>query len=100
MRRTSSVNTPVAFTTIRAANPEILARLLIARRQTIHIAFVIAQQSGCRTIIHQGRTMIRGRHRQMNQQPGIIKLPVVVNNPAAQFLRLERRQPLQRLLSR
>ena len=42
--------------------------------------------------------MIRRRHRQVDQQPRIVKLPVVVDNPAAQFFRLQRRKPLQRLL--
>ncbi len=95
--RTESVNTPVAFTTIRAAIVNSSPALLIARGQSVHVAFRVAQQSGRRAIVHERRAVIRRGHRQMNQQARVVKLPVIIDDSAAQLFRLQRRQPLQRL---
>ena len=45
MRRTESVKTPVAFTTMRAEMRELFAGLLVARSHAVDVAVAVAQKS-------------------------------------------------------
>ena len=98
MRRMSSVKTPVALITTLALDRECFAGFVIACDNAVHIAFVIAQQAGCRTVIHHRGAMIGGGHGEVDEQARIVELAVVVDDAAAQFFRFQCGKALKSLL--
>ncbi len=79
-------------------NRQIVSRLGVARHQAIDITVGISRHLHRWAIVHQRCAVVRRRHRQVNQQPRVVELPIIIDDAAAQLFGLQRRQQRQRLL--
>ena len=72
----------------------------IASHETVNEAVDALRDAGDLRVVEQRRALLgRGLH-EVDQQPRIVELAVVIDHPAAQALGLDRRQALQRLVTR
>ena len=76
------------------------AALQIPRHDPINRAVGGPRQRGHRRVIEQRRALLDRRLDEIDQQPGVVELAVVVDDAAAQTVRPDCRQPPQRLLAR
>ena len=76
-------------------NLKLVARLAIARHRACNHAGRVLQKGNSRTIVDYCGALLNRCHGKVDEETGIVKLPVVVDYSAAQIFYFQGRQPFE-----
>jgi hypothetical protein len=79
---------------------ELSSALEVARHDAVHEAVRIPRQAGHRCVVEERRPLLGGGGGHVDEEPRVVELPIVVDDPSPKPLRADRGQPLEGLLLR
>jgi len=82
------------------AHPDLMAVFQVCRHHAVNEPVRLPGQTNDRRIVQQRRALLGGGLREVDEQPRVVELPIVVDHAAAQPFGPDRGKPGQRLIAR